>query len=266
MIDDLIGFKEALKAQTMKAIMPTELSHAEIQQIDSGLLERSLFSAKTANVNYLQELRDVIQRVLAPKTVTKEDGTKVVRGMNIAEARTRLMNLFPTVHGDGRTNLILDTQLGMSWGRGYHQKGQDSVILSSWPCWELFRAEDRVEPRDWPARWEQAGGTFYPGDSDYPDFGRMIARKDDTIWVDISDFGLPYPPFALNSGMILRQIDRDEAVDLGVIEEGEEVKPSDEPDDDLEAPAELDAEMQGAILEDLGDEYEFEDGVLRKTS
>jgi hypothetical protein len=53
----------------------------------------------------------------------------------------------------------------------------------------------------------------------------MIALKTDPIWTDISAFDLPYAPFDYNSGMDLRDIDRDEAVDLGLIDEDDTQNP-----------------------------------------
>jgi hypothetical protein len=64
------------------------------------------------------------------------------------------------------------------------------------------------------------------------DNGRMVARKDSPIWdslgdSDLFDDGLdnPFPPFAFNSGMWTEEISRDEAVELGLIDEGDKVEP-----------------------------------------
>jgi len=54
----------------------------------------------------------------------------------------------------------------------------------------------------------------------------MIALSDDPIWEAISDFGMPFPPFALGSGMWLRTISWSEAKDFGLIAGDEELKPS----------------------------------------
>lgn len=53
----------------------------------------------------------------------------------------------------------------------------------------------------------------------------MIALKNDPIWEEISEFGLPYAPFDYNSGMDVKDVDYDEAVELGLIDEGETEKP-----------------------------------------
>ena len=47
--------------------------------------------------------------------------------------------------------------------------------------------------------------------------------KNDPIWIAISDFGLPWPPFKLGSGMWLKCVGWDECVDLGLVQEGRQV-------------------------------------------
>ena len=48
--------------------------------------------------------------------------------------------------------------------------------------------------------------------------GRMIALKSDAVWCTISDFGYPFPPFAVSSHMRVRSIDRDVAMSIGLID------------------------------------------------
>ena len=45
-------------------------------------------------------------------------------------------------------------------------------------------------------------------------------------WETISEFGTPYPPFDYNSGMWVRDIDREEAIALGLLGENETIEPS----------------------------------------
>jgi hypothetical protein len=73
----------------------------------------------------------------------------------------------------------------------------------------------------WAQRWYQSGGRLV-------DDGRMIARKDDPVWERIGSseqfpdaLDTPYPPFAFNSGMGIREVDREECVALGIISENE---------------------------------------------
>lgn len=211
-------FRQAMETRAVRAILPTDLSSEMISELPAAIRERAVFSAGVQNTDFLTRVADAIDRMSSGQT-------------NRATERTALRELaesldMPKLARDSRLNLILDTQTRMSSGFGSFVEGQVPSILFQWPAQEFYRAEERKEPRDWPSRWEEAGGQFYPGDGDYPE-GRMIALKNDAIWEEISAFGLPYAPFDYNSGMDLRDIDRDEALDLGLITEDETETPED---------------------------------------
>lgn len=213
-----VNFKQALETRAVKAILPTGLDSKMLATLPREVRERSLFSAGVQNVDFLTRVGQSLDSILA-------------RTSNRATERTALRELADSLGekalaADAKLNLILDTQTRMAEGFGSWLEGQHPSVLDMWPAQELYRAEDRKEPRDWPARWEAAGGEFYPGTSDYVE-GRMIALKDDPIWTEISAFGLPYAPFDYNSGMDLKDVDHDEAVELGIIEDDYEPKPQD---------------------------------------
>jgi hypothetical protein len=117
--------------------------------------------------------------------------------------------------------LDLTWQFSLQMARGYARwkTDMDPDILEASPCYELIRVRSKVEIRDWPLVWEEAGGTFHgtPG-PDYPGApGRMIALKTDPIWLVISRFKTPWPPFQPDSGMGLRSVRWKEAEALGLI-------------------------------------------------
>ena len=113
------------------------------------------------------------------------------------------------------TVLNLNSSLRAEW-RNY-DSGRDSAVLDQWPAQEFFRAFPRTVHRDWLSRWTKAGGHLYNG--------KMIALKDDPIWYALSDFKLPFPPFAPNSGMDVRDVDRGTAMKLGLIDRDRQVSP-----------------------------------------
>ena len=92
-------------------------------------------------------------------------------------------------------------------------EGQDPMILIRYPAQELYSPTKEPEEIDWQSIWIQHGGNLY--------HGRMIAKKNSPIWKSISAFGDPYPPFAYDSDMDVRDIARDEAEKLGVIANNE---------------------------------------------
>ena len=110
--------------------------------------------------------------------------------------------------------LNLNSWLRSAWHQ-YNGGRLCQPILDQWPAQEFFRAYPRAVHRDWISRWTKAGGHLYNG--------KMIALKDDPIWYALSDFQLPFPPVAPDSGMDVRDIDRGTAMKLGLIDRDRQV-------------------------------------------
>jgi hypothetical protein len=52
-----------------------------------------MFSARTMNGQYLQEIADRVRKILNPTTETRADGTQFTEGMDFATARTELKDV-----------------------------------------------------------------------------------------------------------------------------------------------------------------------------
>lgn len=211
-----ISLNRALSSQVVKAMLPTHLRSNMLSLLPAEIRRRSMFIAGETSADTLQTVNDSIVDVLSGNHTEEQARTLLQRIPAMLEN--------PRLSLESRLRLILETNIDMARGFGGYQQTQDVDVMEEFPAWEFYRAEERKEPRDWPARWEAAGGDFYPGDSDYPE-GRMIALKNDPIWEEISAFGLPYAPFDFNSGMDLRDIDREEAEQLGLIQPKQTVQP-----------------------------------------
>lgn len=244
-----IPFQEALQSRAVKKIFPTTLSSAELAELPVAFRERAMFSARTTNAHYLEEIAKRVRKILDPQTKTRgaddphgRAGEQFTEGMDQATARVELKEILreigytpdPDAAGtlkdlssDARLNLVLETNVEMAQGYGYHAQGQDEELLGLYPAQELYRAEDRDEEREWMrVIWPEAAAKV--GDTGAINAwksGRMVARKDSPIWTEISDFGQPYPPFKYNSGMDVMDVDREEAVALGVMEMTDLVQP-----------------------------------------
>lgn len=113
-------------------------------------------------------------------------------------------------------------------GKARFESGNDPAVLDAFPAQELVRVEPREKPRDWDARWQEAGDAVgWEGASQ----ARMVALKSSPIWVELSEFGLPYPPFDYGSGMGVRDVERAVAVELGLMADDEEAQAADAPDE-----------------------------------
>jgi hypothetical protein len=76
------------------------------------------------------------------------------------------------------------------------------------PAQELSAMGSQNFSRDWPSVWQKAGGKIYNE--------KMIARSDDPVWLAISDFGYPVPPFSFDEAIWVRDVSIDDAEKLGV--------------------------------------------------
>lgn len=257
-------FKEALNAAEVKSLLPSTGRTIDFQQLEGAIKRRALFSATVESVQLLQKIDDVYKAVLA--------GT-----MDQATARLEIKQLLaelgyqpdPELAGGlqdlsstPRINLQLETNIDSARGYGWDQQGQQPDVLDEWPAQELIRDfAPKGHERNWAQRWERVGGEFYNG--------RMIALKNDPIWSKLGDpdifpdgLGNPYPPFAFNSGMGVRDVDRDEAEQLGLIEPNQEVFPRDlSLNDELQASPDVRDEKLRSMLEATG-LGEFKDGVF----
>lgn len=195
------------------------LSSEQWSQMPLAFRERAFFSSKVEELRFLAQAQNGVTQIADGKSTVAEQRAALKELLKSIgyQSDPDNPNELQDLSSDRRLELILDTNLQQAQGYADFVSGQDAAILDRWPCQELIRVIQAEKPRDWAKRWADAGGQFFNG--------RMIARKDDPIWTDISRFGTPYPPFDFGSGMDLRDIDREEAIALGVIAPDDKIKP-----------------------------------------
>jgi len=211
-------FREALQRNAVRAIMPTNMSTAELQELNRSILERSFFSARNTMTDVLEKAKAGVEGLVSGET--DQATVRLELKKILAELDYRPEGEEGTIKdlsSDRRIDLVIETNTEIAQGYGHWRQGQDEEVLDAWPAQELFRAESREQERDWVQRWRLAGGRVT---SD----GRMIALKNDAVWDLLGDtslfpdgLGAPYPPFAFGSGMDVRDVSREEAVELGLI-------------------------------------------------
>lgn len=248
-----------------KALVTSGMSSAQWEGVRAAIRDRAFFSARIEEARYLQAARTAVADMLRKAgsgrgtVMSREDA---IRAIQSAAERLGLSRGTARITDPGsraRAKLIVDTNAAMA--AGYARYRQDLGSRFLFPCRELVRAADShpKKPRDWRARWTAAGGKLCEG--------RMVARVEDPVWAAISRFGLPYPPFDYNSGMIVEMVPRAEAVRLGAIAPDERPAPVEPPgfNDGLQAelPMRHDSPEARRLLADFGDQVRFDGDVFR---
>ena len=202
---------------------------SQLETLAPDILNRADFLSRTAAAEFLQEFADVLDQYSTGEidlgSARIALGDKLTE-LNYSPTSPEDAGTLPDLSSDIRLNLMLDTNAEMAAGYVDWSQGQDEAVLDQWPAQELYRAYPRKVPRDlgplpWAERWAESGGQLFDG--------RMIALKNTELWDNLGSFpdglGNPYPPFAFNSGMDVRDIDRDTAVSLGLIDETTQIAP-----------------------------------------
>ena len=252
LLDALHPFSAAVKALDVKEILPTDMTSADLRLVDAGIKRQSFFSAQTLLTDLLDGYKEKIASIVNPVTTQRADHVteenplgNVTTGLNDAQARTEIKQLLQSLgyspaaedrgtlkdlSSNARINLVIRTNTQLAQGAGHFIQQNDPDVVNAFPALELVRFEERNVPRDWEQRWREAARAS--GDlkayAALADGGRMVALKNSPIWDSLGDSDLfadgldnPYPPFAFNSGMWTQDVSYDEAVELGLLADGE---------------------------------------------
>jgi hypothetical protein len=170
----------------------------------------------------------IIQTVkdkLAPESEVKARETVEAKSSYdqfLATSADELAAMLADLSGNYHVQNAVEASTSQAEGYGKFSSQQTEDYLRRVQFQELYRAENRAEWREWPKRWDEQGGSFYPGASDYKQ-GRMIAEVQSRIWDSISDpaiypdgTGNPYAPFAYGSGMDVKPVPANQLVELGL--------------------------------------------------
>jgi hypothetical protein len=198
------------------------------------IVSRSFFSAGVESGRFLSEARSGISAALdlsvdqygrmpdREKFIADLRGVALRLGLGTPDKPNDLKNLA----GARRLGIIWDMNVNSANGRARRASGLSKGALFAAPAQELVRGRSAMKARDWKARWEAAGAEVgWEGALRT----RFVALKTSPIWVELSRFGTPWAPFDFGSGMILRNISRDQAVSLGLLQEDEILEPDPDP-------------------------------------
>jgi hypothetical protein len=81
-------------------------------------------------------------------------------------------------------------------------------VLKSSPATEIT-SDDVAEMRYWRRRWRELGGKIYQR-------SRLVGSKGDPMWTQMSELGLPFPPFRIACGLYEHDVSWTDALELKV--------------------------------------------------
>lgn len=234
-----IPFREALDALDQKSLLPTSGRFADTQRLSSSIKRRALWSATVQSAEALQKIFDGTNAILTGQAdqATVRLGIKQLWEKLGYKPDPEQAGGIQDLASTDRINLQIETNVAVARGAGWYQQGQQSDVLDEFPAWELYdTAPGGKGRRDWLDRWVKAGGKFVDG--------RPIAVVNDPVWDRLGDpklfpdaLGNRFAPFAINSKWRTRDIARDEAVSLGLIDDNTELLPQ---------PLDLNANLQAS--------------------
>jgi hypothetical protein len=248
-IDEDPGITAALRQWRSREVFETDLGSADLRGLSRELLNRSIFSARVTNADFLNEVGVAVDDILAGKTNMAQGRWRLLRKLkelgydpmtgfpgdmaNVPPAeRDSLQDLSST----RRLDLIVETNVRMASCYAQHLAGNTPYALHAYPAWELVRLFHRDVPRGspesksigWERRWQDAAESVaWEGVAReaFEKDGAMVALKDSPIWQALGDgaggyadaLGNPYPPFAFRSGKAWRPVNRARCIDLALI-------------------------------------------------
>lgn len=247
-ITDTTRETDGLRQLRQREVFETDLGSAELRSFSQGLRNRSIFSARTTNAEYLEEIKSVCDDILSGKInqatgrlrllgKLKELGYDPAIGFpaDMANVPPAEKDSLQDLSSTRRLDLVIETNVRMAANYGRMIAGNQPYELREYPAWELKRLYTREIPRGtpesntkgWDLRWTDAGESV--GFAGVADRG-LIARKDSPLWQALGDGAggytdtllNPFPPFAFRSGMGWVAVPRAQCVTLGLVA-GDEV-------------------------------------------
>jgi hypothetical protein len=252
----------ALKRWRSRSVFETDMSSAQLRGLSKQLRDRSIFSARTTNAEYLAEVARNVDDILAGNIGMTEGRIRLMRKLkelgydpmvgfpqDMANIPPAERHSLQDLSSERRIDLLLETNVRMAQGYAQVLSGNGDYARHHYPAWELTRLYVREIPRGsaeskstgWEQRWEDAGnevGWVGASRSSQPSTitnqPAFIALKDSPIWQALGDgaggytdtLNNAFPPFAFRSGYAWRAVDRAKCIELGLISGNEVPAPS----------------------------------------
>lgn len=201
-----------------KQVTPRAMSTAQWDMVDAQIRERAFFMAGVDNARILSAFQHVAKEIAAGR-MSLPEGRRKLREFLAAigyEPAADDAGTLQDLRSRRRLDVAMETNANLA--RGWAERRANLGDVTN-PGQELYRQRQAREPRDWANRWAVAANAVnWEG---VARVGSFIALLTSPIWVELSRFGHPYPPFDFNSGMRVRPVGHRICQELGLLEDEE---------------------------------------------
>ena len=226
MIKKALKFLDAIAFIVDKIIVPDdEWDEQEWADEEYEVETRAFFSSRVENARFLDRakgfLGDRIQNITeetpggtALKAGGRADFVRDMREFMVKEGMAKEDEFrdaegVTDIRSEARLKLIYDTNLRQAYGYGNWKQGQHPAILKRYPAQRFRRSFKVTTPR--PLHVENDG--------------EVRLKSDIAFWLDMNNeeiggFSVPWGPWGFNSGMGIEDVDREEAIKLGLPVDG----------------------------------------------
>lgn len=271
-------FAEAIRKLGSKTPLAVALSSEQWQTMPDDIRDNAFFTANVSSAKMLTQLKGKLMTFLEQtKEMTRSGETSLAVGgrsdfvaqmqdwalkngmgdplpPGVGRGERGLIPEIKDIASNRRLKLIFDTQIRQSYAKGSLKFSTQPEIVNTWPAWRFVRDGYVKEARGDHSQHE----------------GEVRLKSDDAYWAarnkpSDGGFGVPHGPWGFNSQMGVEEVSRTEAIRLGLIDAGANVKTKglrfkEGVRDRIDR---MDPEMVNRLTTALGDKVEVEGNEIR---
>ena len=250
-----------------KALVGSGLDTNGWSTIQAGLRDRSFISSQVTEAKILYAMRQNVAELVKggkdPSEVRRDLRAYLDSiGYDPGENRGTIKDLYTK----SRLDVMMKTNADQAKGYASHVRATTTGAMLAFPAYELVRVERRKLQRNWDERWTNAAKAVgFEGVC--RDTSKKIALKTSPIWVQLSRFGNPFPPFDFNSGMGVRDVKKSVCREIGLLGPDEQPEIPETPDfnGNLHTPVPFngnDDPIWNDLKEKFGDQIVYDHGEI----
>ena len=243
-------------------------------KVQAGLRDRAFFSSQVTEAKILYAMRKNVAELVkggkSPSEVRRDlraylDSIGYDPDKDLAPGEKSRRGTIKDLYTKSRLDVMMKTNADQAKGYASHIRATTTGAILAFPAYELVRVERRKMQRDWDVRWKAAADKV--GWEGVATNGEKIALKTSPIWVALSRFGNPFPPFDFNSGMGVRDVKKSKCREIGLLGPDEQPKIPDVPDFNgnlfERVPFDGNTDEYKRLKETFGDQITHEDGAIK---